>query len=70
MIGRFGEHHAFLCRMHLDRIDALDRDVATLTARIQQLMRPYGPAIEHLDTVPGVNQRVAEVIIAETGGDM
>jgi transposase len=70
MIGRFGEHHAFLCRMHLDRIDALDRDVATLTARIEQLMRPYGPAIEHLDTVPGINHRVAEVIIAETGGDM
>jgi transposase len=23
MIGRFGEHHAFLCRMHLDRIDAI-----------------------------------------------
>ena len=21
MIGRFSEHHAFLCRMHLDRID-------------------------------------------------
>jgi transposase len=70
MIGRFGEHHAFLCRMHLDHIDALDRDVATLTARIEQLMRPYGPAIEHLDTVPGINQCVAEVIIAETGGEM
>jgi transposase len=33
-------------------------------------MRPYGPAIEHLDTVLRINQRVAEVIIAETGGDM
>jgi transposase len=53
MIGRFGEHHAFLCRMHLDRIDALDRDIATLSARIGQLMPPYASAIEHLDTVPG-----------------
>jgi transposase len=23
LVGRFGEHHAFLCRMHLDRLDAL-----------------------------------------------
>jgi transposase len=70
MIGRFGEHHAFLCRMHLDRIDALDRDIAALGGRIEQLTATFTRAIEHLDTVPGINQRVAEVIIAETGGDM
>src|SRR5215831_14995535 len=45
MIGRFGEHHAFLCRLHLDRIDALDRDIATLSARIEQLMPPYASTI-------------------------
>jgi transposase len=70
MIGRFGEHHAFLCRMHLDRIDALGRDIAALSKRIEQLTATFTRAIEHLDTVPGINQRVAEVIIAETGGDM
>jgi transposase len=70
MVGRFAEQHAFLCRMHLDRIDQLGRDIATLSARIEGLMRPFGQAIEHLDTVPGINQRVAEVIIAETGADM
>lgn len=70
MVGRFEEHHAFLCRMHLDRIDQLNRDIAKLSTRIEELMRPFEQAIEHLDTVPGVNQRVAEVIIAETGGDM
>jgi transposase len=70
MIGRFSEHHAFLCRMHLDRIDQLGRDVAVLTARIEELTRPFAQAIKHLDTVPGINQHVAEVIIAETGGDM
>jgi transposase len=30
----FGEHHARLARMHLDRIDALDRDVAELDREI------------------------------------
>jgi transposase len=70
MIGRFGEHHAFLCRMHLDRIDAITRDTAALTARIEQVMAPFRDHLTRLDTIPGISTRVAEVIIAETGGDM
>ena len=70
MIGRFGEHHAFLCRMHLDRIDAVTRDMATLSTRIEQVMASFRDQLRRLDGIPGVSQRVAEVIIAETGGDM
>jgi transposase len=70
MVGRFGPHHAFLCRMHLDRIDALDRDITTLSRRIEAVIAPFQHLLTRLDTIPGVNQRVAEVIIAETGGDM
>jgi transposase len=70
MIGRFGPHHAFLCRMHLDRIDALTRDIATLSTRIASLMAPFRDVLRRLDTIPGVNEQVAEVIIAETGADM
>ncbi|MFD1661498.1 transposase [Streptomyces caeni] len=33
-------------------------------------MAPFRPALDLLDTIPGINQAVAEVIIAETGGDM
>ncbi|MFI8794147.1 transposase [Streptomyces sp. NPDC055105] len=32
--------------------------------------RPASPALDLLDTIPGINRAVAEVIIAETGGDM
>jgi len=70
MIGRFSEHHAFLCRMHLDRIDAVTRDIATLSMRVESVMAPFREVLSRLDTIPGVNQTVAEVIIAETGGDM
>jgi transposase len=70
MIGRFGEHHAFLCRMHLDRIDAIGRDIAALSTRIEQVMAPFRDQLHRLDSVPGISRRVAEVIIAETGGDM
>ena len=33
-------------------------------------MRPFARQIERLVTIPGVKKRTAEVIIAETGGDM
>ncbi len=70
MIGRFSTHHAFLCRLHLDRIDQLERDMAKLSTRIEEVMTPSRDALTRLATIPGVSQRVAEVIIAETGGDM
>lgn len=70
MIGRFSDHHAFLCRLHLDRIDRLDQDMATLSARIEQLMVPFRDAVTRLSTIPGVSQQIAEVIVAETGADM
>jgi transposase len=70
MIGRFSDHHAFLCRMHLDRIDAIGRDMAALSSRVEQMMVPFRDQLTRLDGVPGISRRVAEVIIAETGGDM
>jgi transposase len=41
-----------------------------LTARIEEAMAPFRPVLDLLDTIPGVNRAVAEVIVAETGGDM
>ena len=70
LVGRFGEHHAFLCRMHLNRLDALEQDIAKLSTRIEQALAPFRDTLARLDTIPGVGRGVAEVIIAETGGDM
>jgi transposase len=70
LTGNFGEHHAFLCRLHLQRIDQLTAAIAELSARIEQQMRPFARQLEHLATIPGVGQSVAEVIVAETGADM
>lgn len=68
--GRFSDHHAALLRMHLDHIDYLDRSIAVLDERIDELINPFDEARERLCTIPGVGRRVANVIIAETGGDM
>lgn len=68
--GRFGDHHAVLLRMHLDHIDHLDETISALDERIDQLIGPFAEARELLCSIPGVGQRVANVIIAETGADM
>ena len=70
LTGRFQEHHAFICSMHLERIDSLTRWVDELTSRIDGVMVPYLTAREFLATIPGVSTLVADVIIAETGADM
>lgn len=70
LTGRFREHHAFLTRLHLDHYDQLTTAIGQLDERIEEAMAPFRPALDLLDTIPGINQAVAEVIIAETGGDM
>lgn len=70
LVGRFTAHHAWLCRMILDRIDANDADLARLDAHIAAAMASFRDTITRLCTIPGVGQRIAEVIIAETGADM
>jgi transposase len=70
LTGNFGEHHAFLCRLHLERIDQLSAAIEELSARVEEKMRPFSGSLDRLETIPGVGRRVAEVIIAETGGDM
>lgn len=70
LTGRFRTHHAFLVSQHLGHLDYLDEAVAALSHRIDEALRPF--AVEHrrLDSIPGIAQRTAEVMIAEIGVDM
>ena len=68
--GRFTDHHAFMVRLYLDRIDAHAADIARLDARIEEAMQPFRPVRELLMNIPGWSQVVADVLIAETGADM
>ncbi|MFE6963056.1 IS110 family transposase [Streptomyces sp. NPDC057696] len=70
LTGRFREHHGFLARLHLHQYYQLTEAIGQLNERIEAAMSPFRPVLELLDTIPGINQAVAEVIIAETGGDM
>jgi transposase len=68
--GRFNTHHAFAAQMHLDQIDCLEQRIQSLNLRIDAGFESLPPWIESLSTIPGVSKTVAEIIIAETGGDM
>jgi transposase len=70
LTGRFDQHHAFLCRMMLAHIDSLNAAIAELTSQIEAEIKPFQAVADRLDTIPGVNQRVAQTIIAEIGVEM
>ena len=70
LTGRFGEHHAFLARLHLNLIDQHTVAIDELTARIEVVMQPFRGARDLIVTIPGISTGVADVIIAETGADM
>ena len=68
--GRFGAHHAFLARVHLDLIDQHTQAIAQLTARIEEVIEPFRAFRELISTIPGISTLTADVIVAETGADM
>jgi transposase len=41
LTGNFGDRHAFLCRLHLQRIDQLSAAILELSTRIEEEMRPF-----------------------------
>ena len=68
--GRVEEHHRFLIKLQLDRLESVEKDLEILEQRIQQKLEPYAAQMTLLDEIPGVNWTLAAVIIAELGVDM
>jgi transposase len=68
--GRFGDHHALMCRLHLDHIDHLEAMMARLDAQIEQMMEPFRASRDLLATIPGIGQLAAAGVICEIGADV
>jgi transposase len=75
--GRFRDHHRFLLGQALSHLDFLDEQLETFSAELMRrlAMAPagmvtYPQAVALWDSAPGVNQRAAEVLVAEIGVDM
>ena len=65
--GRFGEHHALLCRLHLDHIDHLDAMIERLDAQVEAMMVPFARPRELVVSVPGLGPVSSAAVLAEIG---
>jgi len=68
--GRFDALHAVLIGAILAHLDFLDEQIERLSEAIEEQLRPFAPAVELLRTIPGVETRTAQALIAEIGVDM
>jgi transposase len=68
--GRVTAHHRFLLQLHLTHVDALERAVREVEARLGEALAPFRSALDRLITMPGVSETVARVLVAEIGFDM
>jgi transposase len=71
LAGRFRAEHALLVDAILAHLDFLDAQIARLSDAIEDALAPFSAGvIELLSSIPGVQRRTAEVLVAEIGTDM
>jgi transposase len=68
--GRVRTHHRELLRIHLSLIEALQRALAEIDARVGKTLAPIEQCARRLTTLPGVSELTAQVMVAEIGVDM
>jgi transposase len=67
LAGRFTDHHAMLCRLHLDRITLFNAAVVGLEQKIAARAAPYQRELDLLKSAGGFGDAVAQAWLAEIG---
>ncbi len=70
LTGRFNRHHALIVGEILAKLDYLDQTIERLSKEVAEVIAPFDPQVQLLDTIPGVDRRMAEALVAEIGVDM
>jgi transposase len=70
LTGHVTEHHRFLLELLLDEVQTLEGFLERLQGRIATAVSPFAEAVARLTTIPGVDRRAAEAVVAEIGPDM
>jgi transposase len=68
--GRVTEHHRFLLKLHLGQVDALRASIEEVDAQLGKTLGEATTMVNLLQTMPGVGEYVAQVIVGEVGTDM
>lgn len=70
LVGRVTDHHRFMLRMHLDHYEQLEAFIGEFGKRIMEQLAPFAEQVELLRTIPGIQDRTAQVLLAEIGPDL
>lgn len=68
--GRVRKHHRRMMRMHMDHLLYIENQIAELEQEIDRLLQPYRESVTLIQTIPGIKEDAAAVILAEIGNDM
>jgi transposase len=68
--GNISDRHRFLLRQIMSHIKWLKMQVAEIDSQVVGAMRPYMKEWELLQTIPGVDETSAAMLLAEIGVDM
>jgi transposase len=68
--GTLQSHQHFLLQELLGQIASLDEAIERESREIAERLRPFEALLLLLDTVVGINRRIAEVLLAEIGTDV
>ncbi len=70
LTGHFDAHHAQLAGSLLHRLELVEAAILELDTVMAEAFAPWQHQLDLLQTMPGIGPLVAQVFIAETGGDM
>jgi transposase len=71
LLGEVTDHHRFLLKMLLEQVEFLEGHITRLGVRITEVLpTPFAAAVDRLETIPGIDRRAAQNIVAEIGIDM
>jgi transposase len=68
--GQIRPHHCQMLGHLLEQWEFLERKIQEVEEDLRQQMRPFQETIRRLDTIPGVNERVAWTVVAVLGVDL
>lgn len=69
LTGFIKDNHRLLLKLHLEHVDELNAKITTLEEEIDKLLPPFDQEglLARLQTIPGVGEQVAQIIVAEIG---
>lgn len=70
LTGAITPHHRLLLRHLLTQLAFLEHEIVRFDQHIAEATAPFATLIARLDTIPGVDRRAAENLLAEVGADM